>query len=366
MLINHSGLDTRTSATADLTIAEVLDALPAPAPEDDSCQYLAASSLPLVAVADNKFAPGLRAGGAWVWPRSNENADGVADVYDVLPLDDALARSWRSDAHFVPFVLAGADGRVLARQPRLRIESLATVRRAGFDVRLTSLWADVDNPEHAPWTEALWERARAKLAHPLLGSSTWYSTRAGVRIGQPLSRWVSPEEFPAVHADWLQRLERDAGLKGDPQCRDWTRHYRLPLVVRDGQLQRPVGRWAWRAVAPLIVPAPRHASGTDTRQAVALLRAAGVQHDRVERARRYVAAIAPPEHGTGRCEVETFKVAILLVRGFVLDEGVALGLLREWTARSAHPWTDRELLHKVSDAARSKADRGFLLKGVLR
>ena len=71
----------------------------------------------------------------------------------------------------------------------------------------------------------------------------------------------------------------------------------------------------------------------------------------VKRARQYTAAIPPAiagEHG----DVHTFRVCCRVVRGFALTDDDALSVLREWNSRCLPPWSERELLDKLSRARR--------------
>ena len=71
----------------------------------------------------------------------------------------------------------------------------------------------------------------------------------------------------------------------------------------------------------------------------------------VDRARQYVAAIPPAisgQHG----DVHTFRVCCRVVRGFALADDEALDVLREWNSRCEPPWSDRELMDKLSRAHR--------------
>jgi hypothetical protein len=72
---------------------------------------------------------------------------------------------------------------------------------------------------------------------------------------------------------------------------------------------------------------------------------------RLERARRYLAAL-PPAIAGGHGDLHTFRVCCRLVRGFALDDNEALELLREWNTRCLPPWTDRELEQKIANARR--------------
>jgi len=72
---------------------------------------------------------------------------------------------------------------------------------------------------------------------------------------------------------------------------------------------------------------------------------------RLERARRYLAAL-PPAIAGSHGDLHTFRVCCRLVRGFALDDGEALTLLQQWNCRCQPPWTDRELEQKIASARR--------------
>jgi hypothetical protein len=82
----------------------------------------------------------------------------------------------------------------------------------------------------------------------------------------------------------------------------------------------------------------------------------------LERARRYVAK-CPPAISKQEGHKATFKVACVLVRGFALGEAEALRVLREWNQSCQPPWSEAELQHKVTSAARAKSTKrdGYLL-----
>lgn len=82
------------------------------------------------------------------------------------------------------------------------------------------------------------------------------------------------------------------------------------------------------------------------------------------RARRYLAKMPPAIDGQGGHQA-TFAAALALVQGFGLDQGAALALLRdEYNPRCVPPWDERELQHKVADAARAaRVPAGYLLEG---
>jgi hypothetical protein len=72
--------------------------------------------------------------------------------------------------------------------------------------------------------------------------------------------------------------------------------------------------------------------------------------DSVERARRYLAAVARPEIGQGS-DVATLYVACRLVRGFALSADQAEALLWEW-AGDRPGWTQGWIARKVQNAKR--------------
>jgi hypothetical protein len=79
-----------------------------------------------------------------------------------------------------------------------------------------------------------------------------------------------------------------------------------------------------------------------------LLRPAG---NALDRARKYVAAIPPAisgQHG----DVQTFRICCRVARGFALDDDEALAVLRDWNSRCQPPWSERELMDKLSRARR--------------
>lgn len=86
--------------------------------------------------------------------------------------------------------------------------------------------------------------------------------------------------------------------------------------------------------------------------------------ERLERARRYVAAIPPAVSGS-QGDLATFQVCCRLVRGFALTDDEALTAIQEWNAFCRPPWSERELRWKLRSARRSgKEPIGGLLEPV--
>jgi archaellum biogenesis ATPase FlaH len=79
----------------------------------------------------------------------------------------------------------------------------------------------------------------------------------------------------------------------------------------------------------------------------------------VERARKYLAKLPYAVSGSSGHNA-TFHAACVLVCGFQLDRGPALGLLTEWNQLCQPPWSDRELEHKINSALKVPGERGYL------
>jgi hypothetical protein len=143
-----------------------------------------------------------------------------------------------TDAHFVCYGLV--DG---SAHPRIKKVCLPHIRKAGSDVVMRFLAVDIDRPGHEPWTDAgdvaeLLELVRAYSAHWWACSdwSYFYTTRAGCRFVYTLSEPLSPEEWEHCARSLIAVFKRE-GFDADPQCKDWTRIFRLPDTMRDGEQQ---------------------------------------------------------------------------------------------------------------------------------
>lgn len=164
----------------------------------------------------------------------------VPDPSPVLDLDEALARSWATDAHFVCY-LPWQHGRPDVENGawRLRMEILQELRASGGEVICSIIAIDLDNPGHAAWTgESLarfdqrYEELREK--HPDLMPACAYRTTHGARFIYVTSAPLVCEEAEDVQRGLFSLLEA-AGWTPDRQCADWTRMFRLPLVEREGE-----------------------------------------------------------------------------------------------------------------------------------
>ncbi len=79
----------------------------------------------------------------------------------------------------------------------------------------------------------------------------------------------------------------------------------------------------------------------------------------IERARSYLATIEPAVSGQAGHNV-TFRAACKLTQGFGLSIEDALPLMQEWNQGCVPPWSDRELMHKLENAAEADGESGAL------
>ena len=188
-----------------------------------------------VAVAPCKHLRGFR----------GDNLEDVRAGYLVRRLRDALTVCYRTDAHLVTYLVSGAR-----RQPRINKVGLASFPG---DVVVESFFCDVDNAGHASWDRDLTRAALDQFEQlEVLHTTGLYFTRRGRRLVQPLAAPLPVLVAERVLARWLASLEI-AGLEVDWACRDWTRHFRLPHVVRDGRSERaPILRL--ERMQPVVVP----------------------------------------------------------------------------------------------------------------
>lgn len=184
----------------------------------------------------------------------------------IEPLDVAMRRAHHTDAHFVCYNLRDSQ-----EWPRLKKVCLPHILQAGDAVLMPYIAIDIDNPGHEPWDlpKCSWcgyeheggpeNCSAAEKVQPQSGiekvsnfldliqafSDYWwpaakwsylYTTRAGVRIFYTLTEPLSPEDWELCTRRLIAEFKAQ-NFDVDPACKDWTRIFRLPDVMRDGQQQ---------------------------------------------------------------------------------------------------------------------------------
>ena len=175
-----------------------------------------------------------------VWPNRYVSGFGggdlnEVDIFDVRPLEHALAQTYYTDAHFVPYYIA-ADPVC----PRLKKSSLSWVRERGSDVVFDIIVVDVDCPEAHKAGGAAPEDWRVDQMRHLRDTPWWdnagfYETRGGYRLLWLLEAPLPVEPYLGLLKALIDELKQ-YGIPAD-DLKDWTRCYRLPYVKRDGEQQ---------------------------------------------------------------------------------------------------------------------------------
>lgn len=166
----------------------------------------------------------------WRIPGFDGVRQNVEAAYEVIDLCEALKNKYKTEAHLVAYVVPG-----MTHQPRINKPGLPHFEHP---VEMGVLFCDVDNPNHALWTEQLFADAMEQYERlDVLQNAGIYHTAHGRRIVQPIDSPIPVQEVEPYIRRWFLTLEQ-AGLRVDWACRDWTRHYRLPHVHRQGRPYR--------------------------------------------------------------------------------------------------------------------------------
>lgn len=162
--------------------------------------------------------------------------------------------------------------------------------------------------------------------------------------------------FTLDTAELLQKqLARE--LRTDPAATSCSQTTRLPGFFNHKYKPAHLVKVEYRSVDrgytpadfPVVEAAPMSARSTSTV-------VCPQPRNRVERARRYLAALSPAiagQHG----DLHTFRVCCRLVRGFALTDADALTLLAEWNVRCQPPWSERDLCEKLRRARQYGRER---------
>ena len=340
------------------------------------------------AVAKSKLSPGVDAPGvrwaqwdpklgepAYDWrekPHSAGNTRGIRCSYRAGD-GDALLERHNSDAHLVPYYLVDPDGAVLARQPRIKKGGLSWVLSLGYAVEVDTLFADIDNPGHSDWTARGLDDFQRKLESiEVLQTCGHYTTGHGARLFQELD-----EPAPAADAErylhaWLSELEA-AGIGVDWGCRDWTRHFRLPFVHRNGMPTTPAlisVATTPRTIRPGPVAVKSLPKGRGSVRRVVGRCAVAIPETWIERAVRLGTALAPLKEGSCH-ELSLCLAGALLERGVSAESVPAVVVSAAnaagWQGRTAdHYWRNSEdTVMKWATGARVRTDVPAALVPVL-
>ena len=160
----------------------------------------------------------------------------------VKPFDtmkDVMDTQFDTDAHFCCYCVLGEDS-----WPRVNKAALASIRKGGSDVVQKYIVMDWDTPkaegskDKVPLDSELFEVfANMITGHTDSIVSHWsqaYTTRNGGRIIYTLDVPVPADECEGYINSLLIQW-KDLGVEMDRACKDWTRLFRAPQVIRDGK-----------------------------------------------------------------------------------------------------------------------------------
>lgn len=157
-----------------------------------------------------------------------------SNCLDVMPVSDMLNIKHRTDAHFVCYAM----NKDFTMWPRLNKSVLADIRAQGYDIVLNYFAFDWDNEDHSDWDETTLTAFLDKVntvQDPII--SLWYSfytTKHGARFIYRLSDPI-PVDVAEYHLAWMiQHFQNNGWSNIDSSCKDWTRLFRCPQVMRDG------------------------------------------------------------------------------------------------------------------------------------
>jgi hypothetical protein len=150
-----------------------------------------------------------------------------------VPLSEALATEWESDAHLQLYRLVDRDGDEVYARVTKKSPFVADLVREGGRVEVSILCLDHDLPGHREWTDPneplTW---LAALPEGPPAPTVWYSTLHGSRLLYALVRPIPGPEAEALSIALVERWAA-AGVALDRKCGDWTRLFRLPRTTRE-------------------------------------------------------------------------------------------------------------------------------------
>lgn len=167
--------------------------------------------------------------------QGEENLQHFANTcQDVMSLEAMLSTQFRTDAHFTTYAITDYP-----MWPRLNKSIVPEIRQEGLDVVFNYFAFDWDNPDHAVWTNESLIAFANKIdtcTDPVLSAWTAiYTTKHGARLIYQLNKPV-PVDMGEQNLAWvLHRFEEGGFTQIDGSCKDFTRLFRCPQVLRDGE-----------------------------------------------------------------------------------------------------------------------------------
>lgn len=151
-----------------------------------------------------------------------------------MEVDRALRKKYKTDAHLVCYIVF-RDGEPLEFQPRVNKSSIPWFYDQGFEVKMCTLFGDWDNEKHTAWNLEKFGQSLEQFAtNPWLRDCGMYYSSNGCRVIRTLKEFIHVFCVEPGILHWIMSGIR-AGIPLDKLCRDFTRHFRLCWVIRDGK-----------------------------------------------------------------------------------------------------------------------------------
>lgn len=227
------------------------------------------------------------------------DAPQVSERFGVVSLQEMLDTDWAADTHFVTYMLKDADGNDCPPEDQFRLRKTirSELEEAGALLHSWGFVGDWDlnenvsddmlrragwdgNPKKKPkisWThdlldtfedelQTIVESLRAKNIRP----AYIYLTNHGARIIHLYDHDVDVIEHEQIIRGMIAEY-KNHGWVLDDACIDWTRLFRAPRVVRNGQNTWEQGwfkHWHYQDAWTVVSLAPKHAVTADDYAAV--------------------------------------------------------------------------------------------------
>lgn len=162
----------------------------------------------------------------------------------VIPVDEALESEFDTDAHAACYFIADPE---MEMGFRLTKTALPQLQALGVKVMCSTIFLDLDlchllgKKGKVSWASLsedeqndCWELLTRKVPG-MPPPACVHSTKNGAHFVHLLAIDVPAGAPYEAVLRRVHRMYNEAGLPVDPACMDWTRLYRLPRVIRDGE-----------------------------------------------------------------------------------------------------------------------------------
>lgn len=167
----------------------------------------------------------------------------VCEVWPAKTLSAALAASYKTDAHFVPYSLVNSEGKSVGA-PRVNRAAWDQFHELGYWLRFQCIPLDFDDPvAHASgdpasdeWRAKWWGETLPPVEAIVGCAVIAYETKGGARAVVVLPEAIEGGAYLDIMAGLVAEAE-DQGIVID-KLKEHQRCYRLPFVVRDGKKEK--------------------------------------------------------------------------------------------------------------------------------